>query len=98
LLDGVDDAFEDGFGPVDGPGAGDAGVEDYDVKFGECREEALGGVLDGGEEGEVELGRVEGDAVLGEGFQTRLAGDVGVEGGDGVSTFLRGAGGYCEVY
>lgn len=68
LLDGVDDAGEDGFGPVDGPGAGDAGIEDYDVEFGECGEEALGGVLNGAEEGEVELGGVEADAALGEGF------------------------------
>lgn len=41
---------------------------------------------------------MEGDAVLGEGFQAPVTGDVGVEGGDGIFTFLGGTGGYCEVY
>ena len=40
-LDGVNDADEEGFGPVDDPIAGDAGIQDYYIDFGKFREEAL---------------------------------------------------------
>ena len=55
LLDGVDYAGEDSFGPADDPIASDASVQYYYIEFGEFGKEAMRGTLDGTEEGEVEF-------------------------------------------
>jgi len=55
LLDRVDYAGKDSFGPVDDPITGDSGVQDYYIERGEFGEKPLRSILDGGEEGEIEL-------------------------------------------
>ncbi|KAL9118408.1 MAG: hypothetical protein Q9187_005049, partial [Circinaria calcarea] len=88
-VDEVDGCQPEGLRPFDTDVVGDARVEDEDIEFWNRGSEALGDIVDGEEDGEIDLFSLEGDSLLGllsvaiEGFSQARHGVIALLDGPG---------------